>query len=197
MVPHTLKGGLGALGLKELHLLSRTFAELGLRKAKEKGEEAARTAHKPQGGTEEHRGWVGNLAWLGMGMRRGGGMHHRQIQTDEQPPCQSLPRMGNKRRKPGRWSAEWAPDYGSLTAGRGGTEQPWHLDWRCGMATGTSAVGETRKAGKEGAWQSQRELRLGGRRLKRRRAVGGAEPSWFSRPSVGRLTSPGSRPPAR
>lgn len=37
----TLKAGLGALGLKELHLLSRAFAEIGLRKAKEKGEEVA------------------------------------------------------------------------------------------------------------------------------------------------------------
>lgn len=27
MVTHTLKAGLGALGLKELHLLSRAFAE--------------------------------------------------------------------------------------------------------------------------------------------------------------------------
>jgi hypothetical protein len=41
MVTHTLKAGLGALGLKELHLLSRAFAEIGLRKAKEKGEEVA------------------------------------------------------------------------------------------------------------------------------------------------------------
>lgn len=42
MVPHTLKSGLGAPSLKELHLVSRAFAEIGLRKAKEKGEEVGR-----------------------------------------------------------------------------------------------------------------------------------------------------------
>lgn len=42
MAPHTLKGGLGAPSLKEVHLVSRAFAEIGLRKAKEKGEEVVR-----------------------------------------------------------------------------------------------------------------------------------------------------------
>lgn len=75
MAPHTLKGGLGAPSLNEIHLVSRAFAEIGLGKAKEKRERrlADRTAHKRAGGTEEHRGWVGNLAWLGMGRWWGGG----------------------------------------------------------------------------------------------------------------------------
>lgn len=63
------------------------------------------------------------------------------------------PGLGLTHRRPGRYTAAMAP------GAAGWPREP-------------SGAGEIRKAGKEGALLSERERRLGGRRLKRRRAGG-------------------------
>lgn len=64
------------------------------------------------------------------------------------------------------------PGPGSLTAGRGGTQRPWHLRGSCGTALGTEPSRGVRQEGKVGARRTERERRGGGRRLRRRRASG-------------------------
>lgn len=78
-------------------------------------------------------------------------------------------------RRPGRYIAAMAPGL-ALRDGH-----------RNQCSRGVKEGGEGRSVAKPEGAELGREV------LKRRRAVARAEPSWFSRPSVGRLTSPGSR----
>lgn len=67
---------------------------------------------------------------------------------------------------------ESAPGWGSLTAGQGGTQRPWHLRWGCGVPTRTERSWGDME-GREGESAAKREeAKTGGRPLKRRR-VGG------------------------
>lgn len=77
-----------------------------------------------------------------------------------------------------------------------GAVQSSHGTWAeaAGWPLEPCGIGEIRKAGKKGARWSERESRLGRRRLKRRRAGSGAEPSRIlSAPTAGLL--PGPRTP--
>ena len=44
-----------------------------------------------------------------------------------------------------------APDWGSLTAGRGGTQRPWHLGGGCGVATRTERSRGDKEGGEGGS----------------------------------------------